>query len=428
MKNKPTLSISSYYGGKGRMAHFIADRLNYDCELFVTPFGGMCRELLNKPRHRMEIYNDYSSGLCALMTVLSAPRKADEFIHRVYEETEFSEECFLKYKALYDGYEKDAEEQAKERLRQWLIDKKIVEPVASRRLLDEILWTAYEDVVFVIKEEHKTTPRVTAAIEKLKDAVQSDTAFQEKFQDLLADWISLRKQKDDWGYLPRPADMMEDVPGTYEMDLAIATYVTFKMSRDGMGTTFSKEKFKTTDQYHAQVLKLYECAERLEGVNVFQIDAMEFFRRWTFLDKNATFDEIPASHRIVNRWINNPRVMMYCDPSYISVASEKKLLEGIDIDNEPCLSDAIMKKYDGKRWPANLGKVYARSFGYDDQEKFLQCIQKAKCSIMVSNYDLELYNKYLNESTGWRREEFITSTSVGGKLDNSRIEVIWYNY
>lgn len=423
MKNKPTLSISSYYGGKGRMAHFIADRLNYNCELFVTPFGGMCRELLNKPRHRVEIYNDYSSGLCALMTVLSDPRKADEFIHRVYEETEFSEECFLKYKAVYDGYEKDAEEQAKERLRQWLIDKKIVEPVASRRLLDEILWKSYEDVVFEIKEEHKTTPRVKAAIEKLEDAIQSDKKFKEEFHNLLVDWISLRKQKDDWYCLPRPADLMENVPSTYEMDLAIATYVTFKMSRDGMGTTFSKEKFKTTDQYHAQVLKLYECAERLEGVNVFQIDAMDFFRHWKPVHLDGAY-----STNYLYKWLNDPHVMMYCDPSYISVASEKKLLEGIDIDNEPCLSDAIMKKYDGKRWPANLGKVYARSFGYDDQENFLQCIQKAECSIMVSNYDLELYNKYLNESTGWRREEFITSTSVGGKLDNSRIEVIWYNY
>ena len=102
MKNNETLSISSYYGGKGRMAHFIAERLNYDCDVFVTPFGGMCRELLNKPRHRTEIYNDYNTGLCALMSVLSVPDKADEFIHRLCAETEATEECFLKHKAVYD--------------------------------------------------------------------------------------------------------------------------------------------------------------------------------------------------------------------------------------------------------------------------------------------------------------------------------------
>ena len=119
--------------------------------------------------------------------------------------------------------------------------------------------------------------------------------------------------------------------------------------------------------------------------------------------------------------------MMYCDPSYISVEDEAKLLEGIDVEQEDSLSGAIKRKYAGKM-PRNLGKVYARSFGYDDQENFLRCIQKARCRILASNYDLVLYNKYLNESTGWRREEFITTTGVGGKIDNTRIEVVWYNY
>lgn len=414
------------------MAHFIAERLNYDCDVFVTPFGGMCRELLNKPRHRVEFYNDYSSGLCALMTVLSDPNKSDEFIHRIYEETEFTEECFLKYKAIYDSAERDLEEQEKGKLRQMLIEKQIVDPIVSRRLLDEILWQTFElgeeaanPKRHKLINDRKANGSISESLDKLKQALNESREFQTKFRDQLASWIALYQQKQNCGYLPRPTDMGVDIS---EMDLAIATYVTFKMSRDGMGTTFSKEKFKTTDQYHAQVLKLYECAERLEGVNVVQIDAMDFFRRWPFFDKNTSFDEDPASQRILNKWINNPDVMMYCDPSYISVESEMKLLEGIDTDNENCLSDAIRAKYLGKRWPANLGTVYARSFGYEDQEAFLQCIQNAKCSIMVSNYDLELYNKYLNESTGWRREEFFTSTSVGGKAGNSRVEVIWYNY
>ena len=89
MKNKPTLSIAPYYGGKGRMAHFIADRINYDdTDVFITPFGGMCRVLLNKPRHREEFYNDFSAGLNALMRVLSSPEQAVEFIHRLEDETD----------------------------------------------------------------------------------------------------------------------------------------------------------------------------------------------------------------------------------------------------------------------------------------------------------------------------------------------------
>lgn len=397
MKNKPTLSISSYYGGKGRMAHFMADRLNYDCEVFVTPFGGMCRELLNKPRHHVECYNDYSSGLCALMTVLSDRDKADVFIHRLYEETDFSEEMFLKHKAVYDSAEGDLEEQEREKLRQLLIADKVIGNHYPRAKLEEILLKSF-DVMTDMQ-----------AAEKEKET---------EFNRTLYHWVNLYKVKQQQGFLPRPADMGVEIS---EMDLAIATYVTFKMSRDGMGKTFSKEKFKTTDQYHAQVLNLYECAERLEGVNIFQLDAMDFFRHWRpdgDMSHTPYFDE----------WLNDPNVMMYCDPSYISPDSEQKLLEGINIDKEDCLSDAIQKMYDGRKWPKNLGEIYARSFGYVDQERFLQCIQNAKCSMMVSNYDLALYNKYLNERTGWRREEFITTTSVGGKMDNSRTEVIWYNY
>ena len=122
MNKRSTLSIAPYYGGKGRMAHFIADRLNYDdSDYFVTPFGGMCRVLLNKPRHKIECYNDYSSALCALMTVLADPIKADEFIHRLYDETSYSREEFNKQKIIYDSVEKDLEEQAKNCIRQLLI-------------------------------------------------------------------------------------------------------------------------------------------------------------------------------------------------------------------------------------------------------------------------------------------------------------------
>ena len=51
------LSIIPYYGGKARMASFIAKRLDYSCDNFITLFGGDCRVLLNKEPHRREFYN-----------------------------------------------------------------------------------------------------------------------------------------------------------------------------------------------------------------------------------------------------------------------------------------------------------------------------------------------------------------------------------
>ena len=55
------------------------------------------------------------------------------------------------------------------------------------------------------------------------------------------------------------------------------------------------------------------------------------------------------------RWILDPNVMMYCDPSYIDPKHEQELLEGIDWEKEDCLSDAIKAKYKDKQ-PKTLAR------------------------------------------------------------------------
>lgn len=133
------------------------------------------------------------------------------------------------------------------------------------------------------------------------------------------------------------------------MELAIATYVVFQQSRDGRGQVWSKEKFKTNDQYKRQIVKLFDCAERLEGVEIYQIDAIDFFRKFQILDGGLPNEKINPNLLTINSWLNNPRVMMYCDSSYIRVDSERDLLEEIDVDSTPCLADAIKQKYAGKK-------------------------------------------------------------------------------
>ena len=414
MSKEPTLSIAPYYGGKSRMAHFIAERLNYaDTDTFVTPFGGMCRVLLNKPRHPVECYNDYNAGLVALMNVLSDTDKSREFIYRLYNETEYSLAEFEKQKAIYDNVETDLDIQERNKLRRLLLNNGIGSPTTVNSLLDEILNNAIHEET----GNHKF-------VSELQSLLASDDSFRTQFTHLLGNWIALYEKREQQGMLERTPDLGEDVS---EMDLAIATYVVFQQSRDGMGQTWSESKFKTSEQYLNRVLTLYECAERLAGVHVFQIDAVDFFRKYYAGQHGLSLDMESLEDKMMNEWINNPCVMMYCDPSYISVESEAKMLEGIDVENTDSLSDAIKQKY-GDKMPKNLGKIYSRSFGYDEQEKFLRYIQNAKCRILVSNYDLVLYNKYLNPDHGWRREEFVTTTGVGSKANNTRIEVIWYNY
>lgn len=407
MKSKHTLSVAPYFGGKSRMADFIIDRLNYDdSDIFVTPFGGMCRVLLNKPRHKVECYNDYSSGLTALMSILSNQDSANVLISRLLEETEHSKEIFDHHKKIFDYVETDLEQQTKNELKKFLTDAGVTHPSSCDKFVDTIKSQVQSND---IQKNQKA----------LADKLSADDDFKNKFEHLFSNWLELYYLKEEQGGIERTNDIGNVIS---DMDIAIATFVVFQQSRDGMGKVWSKEKFKSNHQYIQQIYKLDECANRLEGVEVYQIDAMDFFRNWDSTGK-ITIDK----YSMLEQWLDNPQVMMYCDPSYISVEDEIKLLGDIDISSVETATEAIMKANKGKL-PKNLGKIYAKSFGYEDQENFLRCIQKANCRMIVSNYDLQLYNKYLNSNTGWRKEEFVTTTGVGGKANNSRIEVIWYNF
>lgn len=387
---KDVLSIMPYYGGKARMAKFIADML--DCnntDIYVEPFGGACRVLLNKPRHAVEIYNDYGEGVCAVMRVMSDPETAREFIYRL-EETEYSQEEFDRQKAIFDFCEKSAIQTEWDTLKQLLADHGI-----STRITK------------------KNNKEVQTSIQRL---LESDADFAEKFQTAYGNRTLLLDAWNDGEYLQRNRDLYETPIS--DIELAIATYVIFVQSRDAMGQVWSAYRFKDTPAYHKRLSRLWDCAERMKGVEIMQLDAMQYFRQ------AADYGSIGEGYEIIGDWLNNPRVMMYCDPSYISPDAEASALkkENLDIDAIDIERETIAKRIA----PQNLGALYAMSYNYADHEAFLRTIRHAKCKLTVSNYDLQLYNKYLTPEDGWRRVEFETFTF--GKKDNRRTEVLWYNY
>lgn len=408
------------------MAHFIADRLDYmHSDVFVTPFGGGCRVLLNKPRHPIEIYNDFSSGLCALMRVLSQRDTAIELIQRVMD-SEYSREQFEEAKELFDKCG-DAKEYCWKKVIDCLARKF---PGIERRHLPKLFNAP--------PKKAKGKFEITCA--QLEKAKKADSAFRSELDLYLTNWFRLQEAEESgitfesrWG---------KDIFQIDDMELAFATYVVYTMSRDGMGKVFSESKFRSTEQYHKRAESLFACAERLEGIEVQQLDAFMFFR------KEKEIDNDPGKEgRMIGDWLDNPSVMMYLDPSYISPASEQEALEGIDWQRVDSLSKAVRGKIEKekrktekrkragadtkdikiRKMPQNLGEVYARSFNYEEQENFLRLICNAKCKILISNYDLLLYDKYLTLN-GWQRTEFLTSTSVGSRAGNDRTEVIWWNY
>lgn len=121
--------------------------------------------------------------------------------------------------------------------------------------------------------------------------------------------------------------------------------------------------------------------------------------------ENVTVVEAMDAMALISYYRKNEDVMMYLDPSYLKPDDEHK----------------------------NLGSVYTRSYGYKEHEELLREITKpdTKAKILISNYDVKLYNNYLCD---WDKIYYETSTSVGSwktngnRKTNKRTEVLWKNY
>lgn len=428
-----TLSAFPYYGGKARMAPLICDMIDYrNTDIYIEPFGGGARVLLNKPCHEVEIYNDSSAGLCAFMRVMSNKDTAYKLISSLYE-TEYSLEqfqdallirneaednfidelkrqVFLYVKNLLLKYDSDDLQLLKDNIqykrinaindnygnikKSNILDKKELNTLEGFKKSFDNYMDIYKKIVLrAYKEQYKLNfnefkeEAVKVANKKVNNSKDIySSILNMKFTDIYKNGKRIRKKLRKKSYNEACKIAYLETSNNHDnndyddMKLAIATYIVYAQSRDGMGKDWSPDKYKTMDDYYSKIGRLYEAAERLEGVSVTQVGALGYMLKCSYL--------------------NNERAMFYLDPSYLKTGDEKK----------------------------NLGTIYKDSFTYEDHEKFLKVIYKAKCKILISNYDTELYNKYLNENNGWRRIEVPTKTSVGGKEDNERTEVLWYNY
>lgn len=388
MKSKKTLSVIPYYGGKARMASFISERLDYTCDMFVTMFGGACRVLLNKEPHKIEYYNEHDHSLYTLMKVLSNQDTAQQLIDKLYYETEPTEEQFIKARRLYNKCRYDLEEQFQNEIIKYYRKYENKSSIHVKKVLNE-WWEnelQYADIDDILSTEISIPDKIST---------------QKELEDVIWGWVRLKRQKED--SLENYEDMItEDIE---EVDLAAATYLTYTLSYSGMGKSYVKGKFKNDEIYRRRILNLYDCAERLKGLNTLEADAMNFF-----CQKEIENDE-GMKNTLFYQWINEANVMMFLDPSYLSPK--------IDKSNKK-------KKY------KNLGKIYDRSFDEEEHEKFLEGIKNAKCKILVCNYDVELYNKHLTPENGWHKELYPTKTTVfqpaKTEKSNERLEAIWYNY
>jgi len=98
------LSAFPYVGGKTRLVAWITDHLP-DHTTYVEPFGGSASVLLNKPRSRIEVYNDLDRDVVQFFEVArERPDDLAEWCRR----TPYSEELHSEWtREFYDGERPD---------------------------------------------------------------------------------------------------------------------------------------------------------------------------------------------------------------------------------------------------------------------------------------------------------------------------------
>lgn len=480
--SRKTVSPFAFFGGKGRFANEIVDMLDYiHTSVYVEPFGGACRVLLNKPRHEKEIYNDLGTGLVTFFEALSDKTTADRVIRKL-NDMEISREVFIeqqRYKnevemdidcyiteqtlSLISEFNKKYKNNGKvfRQARQALNEHKY--PIILK-LLNEILniemsgddksrMTEYRDLfsqywgfikddytnnyvyqfIYMIanggfntyseEELNKRFDVLMATIDIDEDIWDKEIGSIEKngmlletgkrrFDSSIQECINnlLKKQggleniiemasKKGWHKAIHEV-IQDDLPENgkaldeyNEADLAVATFYTYALSRDGMGINYSDKMETDTAAYYRRVKNLDDIADRMKDVICTESDA--FFT--------------------VNTYRKGVDVMMYLDPSYLSVEEDKN----------------SRNMNSGGKGGKDLGeKVYAASSSYKDHERLLELLLKkdTRAKIILSNYDVEPYKSRLTEENGWKKYEIETYTAVGGKKDNRRTEVLWRNY
>lgn len=118
-------------------------------------------------------------------------------------------------------------------------------------------------------------------------------------------------------------------------------------------------------------------------------------------------------------------------PEIISFVCQR--LKGVNIENRPALDcikyhDEISTLFyvDPPYLPETrnrryAGKIYQHEMTLEDHENLLKCLLSAKGMVILSGYDSELYNDYLN---GWRKEQKKSRISAGSG-SAIKTETLW---
>ena len=393
------LNVIKYYGGKAKMVQSVVDRLDYDnATVYLEIFGGGASVLLNKPKHKIEVYNEINFGVYTLFSVLSNYEKGMELRERL-KEVEYTEETFYKALEYKNAFEDDAIKENKRKLRLFIsaIEKKYqleLYEIYKRHYINYCKKNCEKYGTQQCKKVCKDKKRIDKVINKTLSKIELTLEEKKIAEKLLKEY-----QKIEDGTLKG-----KDRPQYKEIEVAKATFIVQNMSRDGVGKQFGKLS-DGNSTFQTKVINLIDVIERLRDVIIINENARNLLDREylnsVLLKKSVDISNIP-----------NWQLMYYIDAPY---------LEDISV--------TLAKRESGVA-EGNPGKIYkGGGFSILEHNLLLNEIRECDANMLVSNYrDINfVYDTFLTKKDGWTYTEYPSKTNISGTGED-RTEVLWQNY
>jgi DNA adenine methylase len=176
---------------------------------------------------------------------------------------------------------------------------------------------------------------------------------------------------------------------------------------------------------------------RLPATSISGVERARRFFVAAMMAINGCFGEAKGGFSFSNSYVRRgmeARVSRWKTmPDYLELVAER--LSQVRIENK----DAMKLFHDFMDRPATL--VYFdppylgdRRRGYDhDQESeefhegLLRAATRARCMVLLSGYENDLYDDYLTRTRGWRKRRIKTATRGHNGKDFEREEIVWFN-
>jgi DNA adenine methylase len=159
----------------------------------------------------------------------------------------------------------------------------------------------------------------------------------------------------------------------------VATMMTVNGTVDGTGAGFSFSQAYSRENREARVNRWYNLPQRLEHV-------VERLRNVRVEKRDA--------RELLGMFADRPATLVYLDPPY------------------------FVKREHGYAIDANDREFHV---------ELLEICVKAKCMLLVSGYETDLYRTMLKRRDGWKKVEIETHTRDTSGRDYAKTEVLWMN-